>query len=800
MTHFADDVGQLSSVSMESRDSTFDLAQNEDSSLSSFLSRPIKIHSATWAVGAGISVLINPWRLFLTDPSVTARIDNYAYLRGDLRIKILINGNSFYYGKLLNAYHPLYSEDAIYGTSIAGTNTDLPFMALSQMPGVTVDASDNKGGVINADFLWPYNYVGLGDTLDTQRLGRLHIESFQNLRHGNGGTDPLTVSVFAWMENVVLTVPTTVSFQSGFFGEYGKGVISSAASSVSAAAGRLSKVPIIGPYARATADVSSSLGDLARVFGFSRPPVLDPLTPVRRNIMSSIAVTDNDETISKLALDSKQELTVDPRTVGIHPRDEMSLDFILKKESYLTQFLWDVSDTPGKLLWNAHVLPGLRNVDTTVATPNNSIIGTTPMSHISNLFQYWTGNIVFRFSIVASAFHKGRLRITVDPGHRATSNDDWNRVYSRVVDISEERDFEVCVDWLQKEAYRPCLLPGRAVAYHGSVAYVASDSDSNGIITVEVLNDLTTPNDASTDISIMAYVRGGDKLKFMAPRDALQNVKYTHGSFQSGIASGDTTAPPTAYCVGSDGTLSSDHSALIYGGESVASIRQLLRRYWFYQSLSMAPIANIKDVVMQEFHLPVYPVTPGFVTDGMHSTSVPENYNYVGMTLINYLTPCYLCRRGGIRYKAISPRSNSEMSIIQSKITRSEFAISSYASSRLLAATTDSPSAVAAQNIAAKATGAGSDITVVDTQPVLEVELPFYSNARFAFSRVVLNKGSARDQSNTQNMFVDIMLARLLNVPATEVTDLFVATGEDFGLFYYLHSPGYYIYNDPTPS
>jgi hypothetical protein len=507
------------------------LAHNEDSSLSSFLSRPIKIHSTAWAVGSGVSTVFDPWKLFLDDSAVTARIDNFAYLRADLKIKIVINGNPFYYGKLLAAYQPMPTNDTILAISSTGTNADMPLMALSQMPGVTIDSSDSTGGTISGDFLWPYNYIGLGDSLDVQRLGRLHYESYQDLRHANGGTDSLTISTFAWLENVVLTVPTTVEYQSGRFGEYGKGAISSVASGIASVSGRLASVPMIGPYARATSEVSSALGDLARTFGFSRPPILDNPSVMRREIMTSLANTDTDETVTKLSLDSKQELTVDPRTVGINPRDEMSMDFIVKKESYLTQYIWDVADAPAHLLWNAHVTPGLRNVDDTVALPVNTIIGTTPMCHIGNLFQYWTGDIIFRFSIVASAYHKGRLRVTVDPNHRNSAAEDWNRVYSRVIDISEERDFEVCVDWMQRQAFLPSLAANHASADHGVLRLTSNLPQGNGVISIEVLNELTTPNDASTDITIMTYVRGGDNLRFMGPEDYLEDVKYTHGSF-----------------------------------------------------------------------------------------------------------------------------------------------------------------------------------------------------------------------------------------------------------------------------
>lgn len=799
VTTFSDVATPVASESYSSRDPTFDLGKNEDSLLANFLSRPIKIHESTWDVGGAIDTSFDPWSLFLQDPSVTARINNFAYLRGDLRIKVLINGNSFYYGKTLAAYQPLQYFDQIFVNSVAGTNPAMELMALSQMPSAEIDSNDSKGCELDCDFLWPFNYIKLNSTTDASRLGRVYLKSYHNLRHANGGTDPLTVSMFAWLENVVLTTPTTNSFQSGFFsGEYGKGAISGVATSVANVANRLITVPVIGPYAKATSDVATTLGGVARAFGFSRPVNLDMNTPVKRKVVSSLAVTDNDETIDKLTLDSKQELSVDPRVCGLSPMDEMSLAHILPKESYLTQFDWTVSDPTDSLLFNAHVSPTLCNVDTSVATPQVPMIGHTPMSHASQLFEYWSGSLTFRFSIVASAYHKGRLRITVDPFYKVPGVTNWNHVYSRIVDISEERDFEICVSWLQSEAFKP-IHPMRGVTQGwGPLAYGAEDPTANGVITVEVLNGLTTPNDASTDITVLTYIRGGDDLAYFGPKDQLRDVKSVHGAFQSGFEASPNGTPGTQMCVGEKGKRDiSDHTFDVYAGEKAVSFRQLLRRYWFYRNFLVPQSGASTAWKKYLFHNPMFPAYHGEATSGYDTTLVGNSYNYVGSTLLNYLAPAYVCRRGSIRYKFVNTPNAASGGTRAMSVVRNTDIVGSFEEIKSYSGTSSDTTARLGVN--ETHTGEGAAITAPFSQPCLEVELPYYTNTRFSLTRTTVTRGITFDNSNVQNYTLTCDKPGYATSEDDDIVNAYVSTGEDFMLGMYLHAPTVYIYDDPSP-
>merc|ERR1739838_1286251 len=96
-------------------------------------------------------------------------------------------------------------------------------------------------------------------------MGDITIKSFGNLLHANGGNDPVTVTIYLWAEDVVLTVPTYSSApilesQAGKYSntingdEYGSGIISKPAAAIAKAAG--------------------ALANIAKMFGFSRPNII----------------------------------------------------------------------------------------------------------------------------------------------------------------------------------------------------------------------------------------------------------------------------------------------------------------------------------------------------------------------------------------------------------------------------------------------------------------------------------------------------------------------------------------------
>jgi len=239
-------------------DSTFGQADLADAQLGDFFSRPLKIGSYEWGVNNILFTKFNPWQQYFENKRIINRISNFSLLRAKLHVKILINGNGFHYGRAIASYVPFHLEDD-FTVDRAFFKEDI--VQASQRPHFYLDPTTSQGGEIVLPFFLHKNALSIPDD-EWRRMGEMTLQSLNDLKHANGATDRVTVSVFAWAEDVVLSMPT--STEPGALlpqccetpldsqaDEYGTGPISQPASLVARWAGALTDAPILAPYARA---------------------------------------------------------------------------------------------------------------------------------------------------------------------------------------------------------------------------------------------------------------------------------------------------------------------------------------------------------------------------------------------------------------------------------------------------------------------------------------------------------------------------------------------------------------------
>jgi hypothetical protein len=283
-------------------------------------------------------------------------------------VKFVLNGNGFYYGRAIASYLPLHNADT-FTKDRAFFIEDV--VAASQRPHIYLDPTNSQGGSMCLPFIWPNNALDIPEA-EWDDMGDIIIHGMQNLKHANDASGSVTVSVFAWAEDVHLSIPTAnepgaLSPQAGELyvpqagDEYGQGMISKPANAIAKAMGALSAIPAISPYARATEIAASAVSKVASAFGFSRPTSMEEIAPYKPTFLGNMANANVTDTSNKLTFDVKQELTVDTRTMGLDGTDEMTIKSLGARESFLTQFSWPVSAASETLLWNSEVNPVIWN-------------------------------------------------------------------------------------------------------------------------------------------------------------------------------------------------------------------------------------------------------------------------------------------------------------------------------------------------------------------------------------------------------------------------------------------------------
>jgi hypothetical protein len=849
-------------------------ADTDDANLENFFSRPVKVASYAWPLGSTFFQTFNPWSLFFENPRVINRITNYNLLRCKLKVKIILNGNSFYYGRAIASYNPLHNLD--------GFTKDRAFfiqdvVAASQRPHVYLDPTTSQGGTITLPFVWYENALRI-PAQEWREMGEMHIHGMQNLKHANGATNGITVSVFVWAEEVSLSIPTAnepgaLAPQMGMLDEYGVGPVSKPAGFIAKVAGALEAVPIIAPFAKATRMVSSTISGVASMFGYSRPTELSDIQPYKPTYLGNMANTNVPDTSTKLTLDAKQELTVDPRTFGLGGADEMSIKSIACRESYLTSFPWVVSAGAETLLWNSEVSP-------VTWTTNSTEIHMPACCFASVPFKHWRGTMKYRFQIVASAFHKGRLKISYDPSYPLSN--EYNTNYTHIIDLAKERDFTLDVGWGHERS-----MVGHRDMSSATVPWSTSPlgadplNSANGIISVYVVNELTVPNTtANNDIQINVFVSAGDDFEVFNPDSEIMenlvwfepqlgqrslceatdttlistfsalgvsilgvliavltrlhtkvstsfdeisvHMKGIHSRivpgdiiYESQMAEGEACHPdadltksenePMKPAASEDIAVKlspSDHTTDVYYGDPVTSFRQCLKRYCYFTTYSPDAFSAGDEVIGSLNSLSDFPVYRGYAFGAIHYTSVPTpgtRYNYTMMTLLNWVTPAFVCRRGGLRWKYLRyGGSNDDLMYV----TRNEIPATTMQWSLYSALGLGSTFSAIAQQCQERFSDFwdGAHATHVGRNPVLEVELPYYNNIRFSPAKRKSPNVSAEPFRSEHHDLC--MTWTLPDSGGLYGVHSFVSVGEDFNLGFFTGAPVCYVVAkgaDPTP-
>lgn len=770
------------------RDNVF---KSVDDSMANFLSRPILATTYTWTPNqvTPFGVTFNPWTLFFGNSRVINRLNNYMLLRATTHVRFLINGNGFYYGRLMADYQPLFTNDNVtVSTTAGGVNA----IAASQRMKVFIDPADCCANEMELPFVWPRDAISPISS-EWDQLGQINIRELAGLKHANGATQPITISVFIWATDVQYAVPTSVPssaliVQAG--DEYGAGPVENVATAVGGAAAHLAKLPVVGPYARATSLAASAAARFARAAGWSRPAIIQPHMPMRPLFISSLAPSDAGDNVSKLTVDSKQEVTVDTSIIGVDLPDELSVAGIAARESYLTTFGWGTAAVSGDHLWNARVSPSVN-----VLTGGFNYLPACAFAAMP--FGYWRCKMRYRFQIVASAYHRGRLRFVYDPSYVKTLES--NIQYTRIVDIADERDVTIEVDWAQTAHYLPASSWAQGNAYRSSTAFTTANPLTNGVLGVYVMNDLATPNSTiNNDILINVFVSAVD-LEVAAPRPIAGYNNVFSNTVQAGeemdsTGSGDEPGcgPPTADVTMGNAPVDS-HDADVYFGEVITSMRQLLRRYNYdFSTLVVSGAAanpSIATIV-----LPDTPVPTGYNSQTLHTSTGAKKFNYVVPSLARLLPQCFVAARGSqrVKYVATGPGANFlTMSVVRGA-TGGVILIPVATTSLPVTSNSNYMRTLLANKTPA---APGAVVTPVSNQPVIEAELPYYKNVRFDESRIV-------DFANTSltSPFNTYHTLEVVVAPgaASYYVDRYTAVGEDYSLAWWQGCPPIAAYVPPV--
>lgn len=744
----------------------------EGSSPSEFFSRPIVIWNSNWTIGSDFSRTFNPWSLYFDNPRVVNRTCNYKNLQANLKLKILVNGSPFHYGLALASYIPMKAYDDYHEHPRSGIQADI--VEASQKPHVWLNPTDSTGGEMSLPMFWPFEAFSIPEA-SYQYAGSLNISTVVRLAHANAGTQNVRIVVMAWAENVRLTVPTNAEPATIAAQSEETGVVSGPANVVAKAARALKTVPSIAPYARALEIAASSTANVARAFGYSKPMLSGNDQKSYIDRIHNLGATSGISNAAPLTLDPKASVTVDPRVAGLDGCDEMHLQSIAARESYLTTLRWSPIQPIGSILMSTQVTPYVYVPWTTGGVNEYHM---PACAYACQLFNFWRCTMVYKFKILAPSMYKGRIRISYDP--QVQQNSEYNTNFSKVIDIAEEREIVVEVPMLVEYHYleRGPTTFATKYSYPDAVPPVgtvqSSSPTNNGTLQLEVLNEIVSPSASASSIAVAVFVSAKDLEVFCPTHSYLSTVTWNAPApAVRSLPQVEKQAITYKIC---DNTTDPVHSSAIFGSDPVYSIRNLLKRD---QTYTTCPSHGGAIGDRQMIYIPAYPVQRGYI--GAGAAIWGEDWNYVNMTFLQFYMAGFSGYRGSFRYGILGNESDTSISLSSRNISR-QFSITAKGGYSYV------PMANRMKNF--------TDITHVGTNGwqrfvaggrVPMVNVPYYEARRFVpANRKLYNPVQ-------YGPMISIINTKLNNDPP-QITH---AAGDDFSLLFYLGPPICYFESDP---
>jgi len=698
-------------------------------SLAEFLRRPVLIHAFNIAVGdESFLNVFEPWLLWSSNPTVRTRLINSAFFSGTLCLKFTLSSSKYYYGSILVSNQPFPKQNKVLqvleeikvlaGDNIRPTRCFNVYTSQSPETCVMMIGSDTTAE-LKLPMLSPKGRLRLGnrDGLliqninefeEFEALSSIYVTPMTALRNIRSSTEPITCQVMAWIEDLDLVGITTTDISitpEGDMDAYvdaAKGMrdniknhpvvqsisqslaskaddeyspkhnpVATIASAVSNEASKLSSVPILGEAAKATSIAASGAARVFKFLGMSKPA--DITDPSKTYVVTGDNWTHamGSSSAVKMTLDPKQELSIHALG-GDSTVDPMSIKNICARESFLDGFEWTAEDQP--LTANLAVIPVTPELFNRVIVTSDARYR-TPMGWLASMFKYWRGTIDFRFQIVASEFHRGKLIISYEPmvddsilWFSKKTNTNLERTI--VIDIEREREFTIKVGYERDRAF--CSTQGsnltgnrlNGASENTIKSYNGVEGCLNGYLIVRPLVPLTDPTGSDAPVDLNLFVRSTD-MDFAGYNNEIEEASYVVSqsspevidSSKVSIKDGDYSTQSTIHVL--NGQTSQQKNVFLYHfGERIESLRYLLKRTFvnsFYRSIIAS--GNFASYQINDSMYPCLksnkvPKIPSLAdTTQNYSPSNVQNSDI--SHLLGHLRLGFLFMRGGFRHRFV---------------------------------------------------------------------------------------------------------------------------------------------------
>lgn len=381
---------------------------------------------------------------------------------------------------------------------------------------------------------------------------------------------------------------------------------------------------------------------------------------------------------------------------------------------------------------------------------------------------------------------------------------------TQIIDLGADDNIEMRIPFQQA---LPWLVINNSfsttnISYNNSAAptFNVNNLNDNGCFTIRVMNVLSAPV-ASAPVTILISVRGADNLEFANPISPGTTVQpFVVQSHEMPI---DVTTH-----MGTARDSEEKHKMLVNFGEVIKSLRPLMRRSNYLQSLTWlySGTGNIVDYYYQFHKVPPY---PGYdpngesLAKGIITPASTFNYNYVYWHPFQWISLAFVSYRGAVMWHFNTnndSRGDTNNDLRVTRVPNAPFKNNRGTNPYPLSLTSESSNVRAMIGIT-RNTAAGVAVTNQTTQSGLSVSTPNYTNYLMQSTdpRSATRPSTTAQQNDgsTLDTFVysNIIVGAQNNTTTSFIpkTDIYCGVGTDFNLYFFLNCPVLYKTSNPLP-
>jgi hypothetical protein len=487
---------------------------------------------------------------------------------------------------------------------------------------------------------------------------------------------------------------------------FAPGPVEKVANNIRVIADSASRVPSLGALAAPVSWMADALGGVASMFGWSKPNIIEPVRNVHLEIFNTMPNCDAHEQTVNMALRQDNHIDILPGFAGTD-KDELSIDYLKSIYAFWKVYTWTELGGQGDLLFKIPLSP-CNYYSSTVDTNTLPVYNFTPVSFLAQMFTYYRGGLKFKFKLVKTEFHSGRLIFgffpcdpTIDSTGAEVTYANLSYVQKTVIDVRDDVEWEIEIPWVSTTSWKQNSLVG-------------FDGAPFGYLACYIQAQLISPDGVANDVKILTEVAGADDLAFAGPRFhtwapiapqaylAAPQMGGGDEKVNSGVI-GTAVSKPSLF---------NEEACCI--GEVITSLRQLLKRPSPYLAYS-----NSKTLYF-------YPDQFGlYISSGASAEVSLSN----GIDMTSVIASLFAFYRGSFRFNAI-PINVTNITDIDSLVQWSYHKLhadeAGADTTRLIKSGYSSATAATAYAIATRAMGGGS-FSAGLTKWGISFSTPFYN-------------------------------------------------------------------------